>query len=72
MSTTLILLSTAVFALAIAGMAIGVILSNRRLKGSCGGLADRQDREGNSVCDMCTDPSPVCDGVPGAAAKDDE
>ena len=72
MSTTLILLSTAVFALAIAGMAIGVILSNRRLKGSCGGLAGRQDREGNSVCDMCTDPSPVCDGVPASAAKDDE
>ena len=71
MSTTLILLSISVFALAIAGMAIGVIISNRRLKGSCGGLAGRQDREGNSVCEMCTDPSPECDGVPAAAVKDD-
>ena len=34
MSTTLILLSIGIFALAIAGMAVGVILSNRRLKPS--------------------------------------
>ena len=71
MSTTLLLLSISVFALAIAGMAIGVIISNRRLRGSCGGLAGRHDREGNSVCEMCTDPSPKCDGVPAAAVEDD-
>ncbi|MBC20855.1 MAG: hypothetical protein CMJ74_11425 [Planctomycetaceae bacterium] len=66
MSTTFVLLSIGVFALAIAGMAIGVILSNRRLKGSCGGLSGRQDREGNPVCEMCTDPSPECDAAPGS------
>ena len=71
MSTTLLLLSISVFALAITGMAIGVILSNRRLRGSCGGLAGRRDREGKSVCEMCTDPSPECDGVPAAAVEDD-
>ena len=72
MSTTLILLSTGVFALAIAGMAVGVILSNRRLKGSCGGLTGRQDREGNPVCEMCTDPSPECDGPTASTGKGDD
>ncbi len=32
-----ILAAIAVFALAMAGMAVGVIFSNRRLQGSCGG-----------------------------------
>jgi hypothetical protein len=34
----LFLLSFAVVGVAVVGMAIGVILSNRSLKGSCGGL----------------------------------
>ena len=62
MTPTMILLTVFVFALALVGMAVGVILSNRRLKGSCGGLAGRQDTEGNLVCDMCSDPSPECTG----------
>jgi hypothetical protein len=32
-----------VFALAIVGMAIGVLVSNRRIKGSCGGMAGLKD-----------------------------
>ena len=52
-----------VFALAITGMAIGVILSNRRLKGSCGGLAGMQDEQGRTICDACTTPSDECRGV---------
>ena len=45
------------FAIAIAGMAIGVIVSNRRLKGSCGGLsADGQQ----TPCSMCTVPAEQC------------
>ena len=67
MPTTLILLSIGIFALAIAGMAVGVILSHRRLKGTCGGLAGRQDGEGNAVCEMCVDPSPECAGTPGSS-----
>ncbi len=38
---TLFLLSLAVLALAMAGMAVGVLFSNRELRGSCGGLAVR-------------------------------
>ena len=33
-----VLLSIVVFGLAMAGMAVGVILSDRTLKGSCGGV----------------------------------
>lgn len=38
MDIQLLLITFFVLVLAIAGMAIGVILSNRKLKGSCGGL----------------------------------
>jgi diguanylate cyclase (GGDEF)-like protein len=53
-------ISAAVFAVAIVGMAIGVILSNRRLRGSCGGLANLRDSQGNTLCDACSHPSPDC------------
>ncbi len=35
----IILISLAVFSVALLGMAVGFILSGRRLKGSCGGLS---------------------------------
>ncbi len=57
-------IAAAVFAVAIAGMAIGVILSNRQLKGSCGGLANLRDSQGHTLCDVCTHPSPDCQGEP--------
>ena len=59
-----IIIAMVVFSLAIAGMAIGVILSNRRLKGSCGGLANLRDSNGRTLCDACTNPSPDCSGEP--------
>jgi len=40
-----------VIALAIAGMALGVLLSDRRLKGSCGGLNTIQGLEGSCGCE---------------------
>ena len=61
---TTILITLAVFIIALTGMAIGVILSNRCLKGSCGGLANMRDSEGRSICEACTNPSPECQGVP--------
>ncbi len=57
-------IAAAVFAVVIAGMAIGVILSNRRLRGSCGGLANLRDSQGKTLCEACTDPSPDCQGEP--------
>ena len=58
------LVTLAVFGAALAAMAVGVILSNRRIKGSCGGLAGFKDGEGNSICEACTNPSPDCSGRP--------
>ena len=50
------LISVAVFALVIAGMAVGVIFSNRRIQGSCGGLANMTDRVGRPMCDCGLEP----------------
>lgn len=61
------LIAGIIFAVALAGMAIGVIISNRRLKGSCGGLANMKDSKGNTICDACTNPSPECAGEPTEA-----
>lgn len=60
-------IAAVVFAVAIAGMAIGVILSNRRLRGSCGGLANMRDAQGNTLCEGCTNPAPDCQGEPLAS-----
>ena len=43
-----------VFALAITGMAVGVIFSNRRITGSCGGL---NAITGTDRCGMCGRPA---------------
>ncbi len=59
-----------VFALALTGMAIGVIVSNRRLKGSCGGLAGMQDDQGHTICDACTTPSDECRGLTETSASE--
>ena len=51
-----------VFVLALVAMAVGVIISNKRLKGSCGGLAGMTDGEGKTACDLCAIPSAECRG----------
>ncbi|MFK7929127.1 MAG: hypothetical protein AB8H79_13120 [Myxococcota bacterium] len=48
-----ILLTLALFGVAMTGMAIGVIFSNRKLRGSCGGDSI-QNADGESVsCGAC-------------------
>jgi hypothetical protein len=42
-----------VFGLAIAGMAIGVMFSGRRIQGSCGGLSTMRGGDGRSSCMAC-------------------
>ncbi len=66
----LFLVSLAVFALAVAAMSIGVILSNRRIHGSCGGLANLRDAQGNPLCDGCDSPSEECDSKAAPAQTD--
>lgn len=42
-----------VFALALIGMSVGVIFSNREIKGSCGGLAAVKQGDVHSPCEIC-------------------
>ncbi len=53
-----------IFGLAVLAMSIGTIVANRRLQGSCGGMAGLKDAGGNTICDMCTKPSTECSGEP--------
>lgn len=50
-----------VFGLAIIGMAVGVIFSNRCIKGSCGGLSQFQAEDGKSACELCSTPPEECE-----------
>jgi len=45
------LIAFIVIALAVLGLALGVVLSDRRLKGSCGGLNKIQGLEGSCGCE---------------------
>lgn len=56
---TLIAIVAVVFGLVIAGMAVGVIFSNRQIKGSCGGLSTMQG--GSSPCMVCGGKPTDCD-----------
>ncbi len=48
---SLFLASFVVFGVVMAAMAIGVILSNRRIAGSCGGLANMKMEDGEPMCE---------------------
>ena len=43
--------SFVVFGVVMAAMAIGVIFSNRRIAGSCGGLANMKTEDGEPMCE---------------------
>lgn len=62
----------AIFVIAIAGMAIGVIISNRRIQGSCGGLANLRDEHGEVECAICGDPSESCKGEEDGRERTEE
>ena len=49
MSTFIV--SFVIFAIVVAAMAVGVIVNNRSIKGSCGGLNDIDGLQG--ACDIC-------------------
>ncbi|MCG6155611.1 (Na+)-NQR maturation NqrM [Rubinisphaera margarita] len=51
--------SVLVFAAAIIGMAVGVMLSNRCLRGSCGGLSNLPGDAGQSLCESCASTTAV-------------
>ncbi len=65
-----ILVAILVFGLVIVAMSVGVLVQGKRLQGSCGGLAGMKDSQGRTICDACTNPSPLCSGQ--AEAESDE
>ena len=48
------------FLIAVGGMAIGILIGNREIKGSCGGLASMPGSEGKSICELCSIPRDEC------------
>ncbi|MEX0717167.1 MAG: hypothetical protein WD066_11285 [Planctomycetaceae bacterium] len=52
-----------VFAVVMAAMAIGVIVRGRSLRGSCGGMSNLRDEQGDVRCFACRAPSEECGGV---------
>ena len=54
----LYLLAILVFVLVVAGMALGVILSDRPLKGSCGGI---KALGADAACEVCGGDPNLCD-----------
>lgn len=52
------------FAVVMAGMAIGVIVSNRRITGSCGGLANMKTEDGEPMCECGARPGESCGSDP--------
>ena len=67
--TATILIAAAVFAVAIGLMAVGVVFSNRRIRGSCGGMANLRDEHGRVMCDACSTPSEDCAGPEHSEAE---
>ncbi|MGC1274833.1 MAG: (Na+)-NQR maturation NqrM [Planctomycetaceae bacterium] len=61
----------AVFGLVIVAMAVGVIFSNRRIQGSCGGLSTMRDADGKSSCMACGGSPADCDEAQAVADSTD-
>ena len=50
---TLYLITFLFFGLAVAAMAVGVMVTGRGIKGSCGGMNNLTDGSGKQSCSIC-------------------
>ncbi len=53
-------ITLAVFLVVIVAMAVGVLFGRRQISGSCGGLANQTDADGQSSCSLCSNPDAAC------------
>ncbi len=58
------------FSLAVFGMSLGVILSDRRIKGSCGGLSHLGGKHGKVACEGCPSGGKNCSDGHSAPTAD--
>lgn len=49
-----------VFCLFVLGMAVGAIFNNKPVTGSCGGIANMKNEDGEDVCGICSKPTTDC------------
>lgn len=66
----LVMVTACVFGLVIIAMAVGVIFGRRSISGSCGGLANTKDADGNVSCSLCSNPDNACKELRSRMAKD--
>lgn len=57
---TLVGITFVAFLVVLGAMAVGVMFGRRAISGSCGGLANRTDAEGDTKCSLCENPSEAC------------
>jgi hypothetical protein len=57
-------IASIIVALAVLGLALGVVFRRRPIRGSCGGLANLRDEHGRPMCESCDHPSADCTGEP--------
>lgn len=48
------------FALVMIGMAIGLFFGKRPISGSCGGIANVTNEQGETSCSLCQNPGEAC------------
>ncbi|MEO1529740.1 MAG: FAD:protein FMN transferase [Planctomycetota bacterium] len=53
-------LSFAAFVILLVAMGIGVLLRNKPISGSCGGIASKTAEDGSTSCSLCSNPSNAC------------
>ncbi len=54
------LITFVAFAVMLFFMAVGVMFGRRSISGSCGGLANTKDKDGNVSCSLCSNPAEAC------------
>ena len=57
---TVFALTLGILFVVVFGMAIGVLFGNRKLTGSCGGLANHPSKDGTTNCMLCSNPDAAC------------